>query len=66
MPIVRVNMFEGRSIEKKRELVDGITEVVARVCEVAPDGVHVLIEEMSRDNWGRGGIIASDRTAVNV
>ena len=66
MPIVRVNMFEGRGIEKKRELVEGITEVVARVCEVSPDGVHVLIEEMTRDNWGRGGIIASDRQRASV
>jgi 4-oxalocrotonate tautomerase len=66
MPIVRVNMFEGRSIEKKRELVEGITEVVARVCEVSPDGVHVLIEEVTRDNWGRGGIVASDRQTASV
>lgn len=61
MPIVRVSFFEGRSIEKKRALVEGITEVVARVCEVAPEGVHVLLDEMDRDNWGRGGIINSDR-----
>jgi 4-oxalocrotonate tautomerase len=66
MPIVRVSLFEGRSIEKKRALVEGITEVIARVCEVSPDGVHVLLDEMSRDDWGRGGIVASDRTRVGA
>lgn len=61
MPIVRVNMFEGRSLEKKRRLVQGITQLVAEVCEVSPEGVHVLIEEMSRDDWGRGGTLHRDR-----
>lgn len=61
MPIVRVNMFGGRSIEQKRELVQGITAVVSKVCGVDQDGVHVLIEEIPRENWGRGGILGSDR-----
>jgi heme-degrading monooxygenase HmoA len=29
---------------------------------VAPDGVHVLINEMSRENWGRGSVMHIDRT----
>lgn len=61
MPIVRVDLFEGRSVEQKRELVRGITEVVARTCGVSADGVHVLINEMTRDNWGRGAVLNSDR-----
>jgi 4-oxalocrotonate tautomerase len=62
MPIVHVELFAGRSVEQKRELVRGITEVVARTCGVAPDGVHVLINEMSRENWGRGSVMHIDRT----
>lgn len=61
MPIVHVELFEGRSLEQKRELVRGITEVVARTCGVSPDGVHVLIEEKKRENWGRGSVLAVDR-----
>ena len=63
MPIVRVAMLAGRSIEKKREIVQGITEVVARVCEVSPDGVHVLIEELPRDDWAISGTLTSDYVA---
>lgn len=48
-------------MDQKRELVKGITEVVARTCAVSPDGVHVLIEEKSRDNWSRGSVLAVDR-----
>ena len=61
MPIVRVEMFEGRSVEQKRELVRGITETVARVCGLSGDGIHVLIKEMSRENWGRGAVLHADR-----
>jgi 4-oxalocrotonate tautomerase len=61
MPIVHVELFAGRTLEQKRELVRGITEVVARTCGVAPDGVHVLINEMSRENWGRGSVVHIDR-----
>src|SRR5579864_4139983 len=61
MPIVHVELFEGRTVEQKRELIRGITEVVARTCGVSPDGVHVLINEMSRENWGRGSVLAVDR-----
>jgi 4-oxalocrotonate tautomerase len=61
VPIVRVDFFEGRTVEQKRELVRGITEVVARTCGVSPDGVHVLLNELSRENWSRGSVLAVDR-----
>ncbi len=66
MPIVHVELFEGRSVDQKRELVQGITEVVARTCGVSPDGVHVLIEEKSRENWGRGSVLAVDRKRADA
>ena len=37
MPIVHVELFQGRSLEQKRELVRGITEVVSRTCGVAAE-----------------------------
>jgi len=60
MPIVRVEMFE-RSIEEKRELVEGITSVVQRVTGNDPNYIHVIITEHSKDNWGRNNALASDR-----
>ena len=62
MPIVHVELFQGRSLEQKRELVRGITEVVSRTCGVAAEGVHVLIEETTRENWARGAVLNIDRS----
>ena len=64
MPIVTVQMYDGRSMDQKRELVKGITEVVARVTGNAPDAVHVIIEEVRRENWANGGLLAPDRASV--
>ncbi len=64
MPIVTIAMFDGRSLEQKRELVKGVTEVVAHVTGNSPDGVHVIIEEIKRENWSIGGMLSSDRQAT--
>jgi 4-oxalocrotonate tautomerase len=56
-------MYDGRTLDQKRELVKGITEVVARVTGNAPDVVHVLIEEVRREHWANGRLLAPDRAA---
>ncbi len=61
MPIVTIAMYEGRSQDQKRELIKGVTEVVCRVTGNTPDAVHVLIDDVKRENWAIGGILGSDR-----
>ena len=61
MPIVTVAMYEGRTLDQKRELVKGITDVVARVTGNTPDAVHVVIEDVKRENWAIGGRLHPDR-----
>jgi 4-oxalocrotonate tautomerase len=61
MPVVTISMYDGRSIEQKRELVKGVTDVVARITGNTPEGVHVIIEEVKRENWAIGGLLWPDR-----
>lgn len=61
MPMVHVEMLDGRSLDQKRALVRGITDVVARECRVDPAGVHVLIHELSSENWADAGTLERDR-----
>ncbi len=61
MPVVTVQMYEGRTLDQKRELVQGITDVVARVTGNSPDGIHVIIDEVKRENWSIGGLLWPDR-----
>lgn len=66
MPMVRVEMYEGRSLDQKRELVRGITDVVARVTGNPAEAVHVIIDEIKRENWSIGGLLHPDRQKRSV
>jgi len=59
MPIVIVEMWEGRTIEQKKKLVEGITSVITDM-GVRPEGVTILIKDNPKHNWARGGKLASE------
>jgi len=59
MPIVIVEMWEGRTIEQKKKLVKGITSVMNDM-GVRPEGVTILIKDVTKHNWSRGGKLASE------
>jgi 4-oxalocrotonate tautomerase len=60
MPLITVQMYEGRTIEQKRELVAAITEAVVRIAKTTPDATDVIIQDIPRHNWSRAGKLASD------
>ena len=64
MPIVTVAVYDGRTIDQKREIVKGITDVVARVTGNPAESVHVVIDEVKRENWAIGGVLQPDRPAA--
>ena len=66
MPVVTVAMYEGRTLDQKREIVKGITDVVARVTGNSAESVHVLIEEVKHENWAIGGLLHPDRQAARA
>jgi len=61
MPIIRVEMFEGRDAAKKLELVQALTTEAVRILGSTKDGVHVVITDVAKDNWGVGGELASTK-----
>lgn len=60
MPVVQVHTKEGRSLDQRRELVRRITNDLVEVCGAVEDRVHVIINEVPMDQWGRGGALLSD------
>ena len=59
MPIVIVEMWEGRTIEQKKQLVEGATSVITKM-GVPPEQVHIIIKDNPKHNWATGGKLASD------
>lgn len=62
MPFVVVHMFDGRSVEQKRALTAAITQAMVEHAEARPDGLHVVIQEYSTENWARAGVLGIDRS----
>lgn len=61
MPIIRVEMWEGRSVKQKRELVEVLTRETARIAECSPESVYIVIDDVKKENWGAGGQLCSDK-----
>jgi 4-oxalocrotonate tautomerase len=63
MPLVTITLAKrepATSSEKKAELISGITELLVETLNKRAEDVVVLIEELDPDNWGQGGITASE------
>ena len=63
MPIVLVQMLEGRTAEQKRALVRAMTDCMVEICGATAAGTTVVIEEHARTDWATGGVLVSDRDA---
>jgi 4-oxalocrotonate tautomerase len=61
MPIIRVEMWEGRTLDQKRELVDVLSRETARIIGGSIDSIYVVIEDVKKENWGAGGRLCSDK-----
>ena len=59
MPVVSVEMWEGRTIDQKRQLVEGITASFVKI-GTPVEAVHIVINDLPKHNWGSGGKLASD------
>lgn len=61
MPVVTVEMWEGRTIEQKKQLVEGITDSLVKI-GVPQEAIHVIIKDVPKYNWGHGGKLASEES----
>ncbi len=60
MPIVEVNVWEESiNDEKKEKLIKEISRNVSEILGAPIDVIEVLINEVPKANWGKGGIQAS-------
>ncbi len=58
MPVVIVEMWEGRTPDQKEKLIKGITKAFEEL-GVKPEHLNVIIHDIPKTNWGVGGNQAS-------
>lgn len=61
MPIVQIDMVEGRTVEQKREMVKKITEVICETAVCPAEAVTIVIREATKQHIAKAGILMSDK-----
>jgi 4-oxalocrotonate tautomerase len=66
MPIIRVEMLAGRSLEQKTELAEVLTRETARIARCAPGDIQLIFDEVAHASWAVGGRLASAKVATHA
>lgn len=61
MPIINVQILEGRPESKVKELIRNVTTTVSETLEVPEERVRVLVQEIPKTHWGIGGATAAEK-----
>ncbi len=60
MPVVIVEMWEGRTIEQKKQLVEGVTSSFEKM-GTPKEAVRIILKDNPKHNWANGGTLASEK-----
>jgi 4-oxalocrotonate tautomerase len=59
VPVVIVEMWEGRSVEQKENLIKSITRAFEESLGTKPESLQIVMHDVPKTNWGTRGEQAS-------
>jgi 4-oxalocrotonate tautomerase len=59
MPVVNIQMFEGRD-EAKAAIAKAVTDAIATEANVDPQYVYVIFNDVKTENWAISGELFSE------
>ena len=59
MPFIKVEMWQGRTVEQKKQLAEDITQAFVRI-GTAKEQVHIIFKDNPKYNWAEGGTLAGE------
>ena len=59
MPVITVEMWEGQTIENRRQLAKDITDAFVKL-GIAPENVNIIMRENPKSCWAVSGKLCSD------
>ena len=60
MPVIRVELFAGRTREQKSAFTKAVTDAFVTTCGGTPQSVQVIFQDIAKDDWDVAGRLASD------
>jgi len=64
MPTIEVSMFEGRTVDQKRQMAKAVTSAICTSLSVPEEAVTIIIREMAKTNYAKAGKLKCDETAA--
>lgn len=61
MPTIRVELFEGRTSEQKKNLVKALTQACVDTLGSPAESVDILLFDIKRSDWATGGELWSEK-----
>ncbi|MGI6604650.1 MAG: 4-oxalocrotonate tautomerase [Firmicutes bacterium] len=61
MPIVQIELFEGRTVEQKREMAAKVTEAIVDSLGVPAEAVRIIMRDMAPENFAVAGKLRADK-----
>ncbi len=61
MPIIRIDLLEGRSHEQKKSLAQKVTQAVCETTNAPPEAVRIIISEMKPSEYSIAGVLVSEK-----
>ena len=55
LPIVNIQLYEGRTQQQKDDIAMGVAETISRVAEVPVEATVVIFTDTKRSDWSVGG-----------
>ncbi len=63
MPIIRVELLEGRTVEQKREIRRGGDARGARILRCTPEAINLVFAPVAREDWAVAGKLTTIRNS---
>ena len=60
MPLIHIELFEGRSYDQKKELAAAITRETVRVLACADTAVDIIFTDIKKQDWATAGVLWSE------
>ena len=55
MPVIQVQLFEGRTEDVKREYAKAITEAAVKIMGCSAESVDVIYQDIKKSDWATAG-----------
>jgi len=61
MPVINIDMYKGRPVEKKRQLAKAITDAFVTIVGFKTRSCTIIFNEKEKENWAIAGELQSNK-----